>query len=212
MGRLVRLLVPAILFGCVALASSPALAEVCSTIADNTKRLDCYDKTFPPGPAADSQPVAPTAPTEPVFWYVTSDKSKMDDSQNVYVTLDAEDTIDGKYGSAIRPQLMLRCHENTTAVTIQFGDHFMSDIDGYGTVTYRIDAEPAHKTDMDASTDNSVLGLWNGGTAIPFIKSLFGAKSLVVRAMPFNESAFEATFNVTGAEQSVAKLRAACKW
>ena len=88
----------------------------------------------------------------------------------------------------------------------------MADIQGYGTITYRIDDQPARKKEFGESTNNEVLGLWNGGTAIPFIKSLFGAETLRVRAMPFNESALETTFSVAGLTEEIGPLRKACGW
>jgi len=151
-------------------------------------------------------------PPDLTFWQQSTEKSGMDDSQTVLLTLEADDTVTGRYGEAVRPELILRCVEKTTAVTLQFGDHFMASVDDYGVVTYRLDARPAQRKDFTESTDNTVLGLWSGGDAIPFIKSLFGAKSLLVRATPFSESPIEARFNIVGTMKAVADLRKACKW
>lgn len=179
--------------------------------------------TSAPAPSSQKAAEPPSSSIEPIpslveqakamsHWFVTTDRSAMDDSTTVYLVVHASETIPGKFADAQRPELDIRCLEHTTALTVQFGDHFMADIDSYGTVTYRIDQQKAQKRDFRASTDGSVLGLWDGGSSISFIKSLFGADALLLRAMPFDESAYEATFPITGLQQEIAPLRKACGW
>ena len=102
--------------------------------------------------------------------------------------------------------------ENTTTVLINFNNHFMSDHAGGGTVEFRRDDSPLYKSRMNESNDNSSLGLWNGGNAIPFIKGLLGTKQLIVRATPFSESAITLTFDVTGVDNAITELRETCSW
>jgi hypothetical protein len=69
-------------------------------------------------------------------------------------------------------------------------------------------SDAAAKTkSSDESNDNEALGLWSGGAAIPFIKELFGATTLLVRATPFNESAVTAELPIAGLEEAIKPLR-----
>lgn len=81
-----------------------------------------------------------------------------------------------------------------------------------GHVTYRLDDDKARNASMDASTDNEALGLWNGGRAIPVIKQMLGKSKMILRARPYGESAFTATFNIAGIEEAIAPLRQECHW
>jgi type VI secretion system protein VasI len=162
--------------------------------------------------SSSSVEAKPEPPIRPVFWYERSDTSQMDDSKTVWVSLQSEDTIEGRYGDTTRAELLIRCFEHKTALTLQLGDHFMADVEGYGTVTYRIDNRKAATRHFQESTDNSVLGLWDGGSSIPFIKSLFDAEKLVMRAIPFNESAIDVSFDIYGTKDAVKNVRKACGW
>jgi type VI secretion system protein VasI len=102
--------------------------------------------------------------------------------------------------------------ENTTAAMIVTSCHMASGFQGYGDVEYRIDDNPARTLSFEASTDNSALGLWSGGEAIPFIKALAGGKTLIMRFTPFNESPTTARFDISGLEAELEPLRAACGW
>ena len=158
----------------------------------------------PAEPFYDPKPISP--------WRVSTSTSKVDDSTSVYLTVQSDNLIDKRFGGSGRATFTIRCVENTTALTFEFAENFMADIQGYGDITYRIDKQKAKRRGFRESTDNMVLGLWNGGSAIPFVKSLFGAERLYVQAVPFNESPVEAEFQVRQLEDSIAPLRKACKW
>lgn len=145
-------------------------------------------------------------------WQVTEDKSQLDDSATVVLTLASDNTIQGQFGSPGPATLLLRCKENTTSVFLVLNDQFLSDIQGFGTVDYRIDSGKSGKVRMQSSTDNKALGLWSGGTAIPFATKLLKGAKIVLRATPFNESPQEVTFDLTGLPTAVEPLRKSCKW
>ena len=146
-------------------------------------------------------------------WQVSEETSSFDDSRSVYLRLNSSDTVTTRFGGGqTTPSLHLRCPEKTTSLFIVAGGQFLSDIQGYGEVDYRIDDQAAGRWSMDSSTDNQALGLWNGSTAIPQIKRLFGGDRLVVRLTPFNESPLEFAFPISGVETAVAPLRNACQW
>lgn len=166
--------------------------------------------------SSTTRSAAATPPPAPVFlkptWRSGSEKSKLDDSTNVWLTLESNDNVSGRFVASAPAELTIRCMENKTAVYFQFADHFLADIQGYGTITYRIDQKPARKQEFSESTDNQALGLWSGGASIPFAKSLFGGETMFVRAVPYNESPVDVEFNIKGLAEEIAPLRKACGW
>jgi type VI secretion system protein VasI len=77
---------------------------------------------------------------------------------------------------------------------------------------WRADQDKASAQTWDASDDKTAAGVWGGGRAIPFIKSLLGRKRLVMRVTPYEMGAREMEFNIAGLDQVVEPLRTACKW
>jgi len=131
----------------------------------------------------------------------------------VFLRLTSENPIAGRFGNAGNGLLLLRCMENTTAVVFRFNDQFMASIQSYGVIEYRIDKSPiVWRLYTQESTDNMALGLWRGRAAIPFIKSLLGHETLLVRATPFNESPVTLTYDISGIDNAIAPLRKTCRW
>lgn len=106
----------------------------------------------------------------------------------------------------------MACRENETNLWIRFGECFMSSIQGKGRVTYRLDSEQAATRNFRESNNNMALGLWSGGTAIPFIKNMIGHDQMIVRATPFSDSTVTGEYNIAGLEEAVKPLREACNW
>lgn len=198
-------LTAALVVGLTLTAASATESADCAKISDPDSRLNCYDRLF-----------RVTAPTpEPVSgvgeWSVSTQTSKIDDSKNVYVSLDAKETIRGRYGDKVRMSLTIACRENVTSRWFNFGGHHMSDYQ-HGTVTYRIDDKTAQRKRFRESTDNEALGLWNGGTSIPFLMSIMTGKNLLIRATPYGESPVESEFAIAGLDNALKSLREACRW
>jgi type VI secretion system protein VasI len=145
-------------------------------------------------------------------WAVEIEQSALDDSRRVILSLESNEPIRARHGQAQPATLFVRCEENTTSLFIHFAGHFMSDNRGGGRIDYRIDDRSPARVDARESNNNMALGLWRGGSAIPFLRDLFGGQSLYVRATPFNESRVEATFAITGLEDAIRPLREACNW
>ena len=139
-------------------------------------------------------------------------QSQFDDSARVILSVLSEQPIRGRFGSPAQATLMIRCEENTSSLFVHFNDLFMSDIQGYGRVDYRVDDGRPGNVSMTASDNHQALGLWRGGRSIPFIRSLFGGERLYLRATPFNENRVEMVFPIAGLEEAIAPLRAACNW
>lgn len=160
----------------------------------------------PPAAAA----TAPPPPPEPEkrTWEKIETASRMDGSPSVGLLLVSDDEISTGIGTMTRPYLYLRCRENVTSVHI--GANWF--LDDNVPVTFRLDKEKPVSQSWSASTDRKAAGLWDGSRAIPFIKSLLGRETLLVRVTPFREGPKEMAFNITGAEAAIEPLRKACRW
>lgn len=196
--------------------TGPAFAEpsvdafrACGKIEDSVKRLECFDRlTAAAAPVAE--PIIP--PENKGNWQVQSDVSKIDDTTNVFLALNSIEEIEGRFGRQGHMTLMIVCREKKTNLYITFAGHFMSSIQGAGTVTYRLDQESAKTASFSNSSDNQALGLWSGSSAVPFVKSMLGKQKLLVRAQPYSESAVTGEFKIAGVENAIEPLRKACGW
>lgn len=185
----------------------------CSAIENHIKRLECFDGVASAiQKEADRRAIDDLGASDLANWDSTITKSKVDDSTTVVLVSRAKSMIAGRYGRGVRPALVLRCLENTTSMYINFGGHFMADIQNYGRVTFRVDKRKAVVKSMVASTDSQALGFWYGNSSIPFIKTLFGGSTLLIQATPFNESAVTFEIDIRGVEDAIAPLRKACNW
>ena len=154
---------------------------------------------------------APQRPEIISKWVVRSSTSEIDDTTNVYISLESNEPIVGRYGKSGPMTIFIQCRENTTMLYVHFNGHFMSDYRN-GTITYRLDDRPAQNKAMQESNDNSALGLWKGGSSIPFIKQLFGHDTLLIRATPHSESSITGKFSIGGLKEKIEPLRKSCNW
>lgn len=205
-----RVLFLGIIF-CTAVDTSPALSsdegKTCAKENDAGERLLCYDGLF------RSEVKNETPTDDKGKWLSQSDTSKLTDSSDHYISLSSSDTIRARFGGGTKTaNLTIRCMENTSSAYFVFGDQFLSDIQGYGRITYRIDDKKAETKSFIASTDHKALGLWSGESAIPFIKKLSGAKQMIVRMTPYNESPLTVTFDLRGFDAAIKPVSEACKW
>lgn len=182
--------------------------EECAAMQDGGERLICYDAIF-----RVQTSVEPPRTQSSSKWTVETEKSKIDDSKSVFLLLESDDDVPSRYGRApSKASLVVRCMEGKTAITFQFADHFMAESGGYGDVTFRVDDKKAFTKGLRESTDHGALGLFSGPTSISLIKALFGGNRLIVRAMPFNESALTVSYSIANLESEIKPLREACKW
>lgn len=183
-------------------ASAVSAAEDCGVISDSQQRLACYDLKYKPA-ISDSKKSS---------WQIEESVSKLDDSKSVAMLVSSDEQIRKRFGGSDTADLFIRCHEGSTSLYFVFADHFLASVEGYGQVTYRLDNEKPKTVNLSESTDNKALGLWNGGSSIPFIKKMLGHNSMIVRLTPYNESPITATFQIAGIDDAVKGLRSTCKW
>lgn len=185
--------------------SAKADIDRCTEIENSLERLACYDDEAGFNPEVKEEVVGSGD------WLVRAETSKMDDSENVFLTLYSEEQTNCPYKSG-RHSIQIACRENETNLWVIFGQCFMSSIQGKGRVTYRLDSEKAATRNFRQSNDNMALGLWSGGTAIPFIKKMIGHDRMIIRATPFSDSTVTGEYNIAGLEEAVQPLRDACSW
>jgi type VI secretion system protein VasI len=191
----------------IAISARTSFAEddpkACAAVQGDAQRLECYDLIFRK---------SSTTRESTNEWVVTEEVSKIDDSRNVFLTLQSIEPIANQYGTPVRLELNITCRERKTDLYIFFGGYFMSSTLGGGVVTYRIDDRPAQKKPFAESNDHKALGLWSASEAIPFIKQMFAASKLLIRAVPYSQNAVTAEFRIAGLQEAIAPLAQACGW
>lgn len=184
-------------------AAWAAEAKDCAQLVDTALRLACYDEAHKP-PTAGSGKAGQ--------WRVTRQTSKIDDSPEVFVAVQARDLVPGKDGAPSAGILMISCREGATDVFFNFGETAMAKGKATSLVTTRIDKRRARKMRMTGSHDRKALGLWTSGRAVPFVKTMLDGSSLFVRAMPPEEEAVDMEFEIGGLDEAIKPLREACRW
>jgi type VI secretion system protein VasI len=197
---------------CAAFISSPVFADLgsdirkCAAEKNSIARLACYDKL---APQAEAQDPAKSL-SRSSKWMVRTETSRIDDSRNVFLMLEAEEPIHGWPSKTFTPQLQIRCKERKTEAYFVTG---MPPTVEYGidsaTITLRIDKQPAFKLAAGKSTDGEALFLPQATTQI---KRFMSGQTLLFQFIPFNSSSQMATFDVRGLAEALKPLRDACKW
>jgi type VI secretion system protein VasI len=178
----------------------------CAAKSNSLERLACFDdlaKTAGPIQEQQSETLG--------RWKVETNVSKFDDTKSVYLSLEANEKINGWLSKSYLPELNIRCRERKTEAYIDFG---MSPVVESGlydgaTLQFRLDKQPLFKAIASKSTDGNALFLRD---PMSFIKRLFKAEQLLVRFVPFNSSAQETSFSIAGLEKVIVPLTEACKW
>jgi type VI secretion system protein VasI len=175
----------------------------CAALEDEKLRLACYDEAHrAQGPGV----------RENGKWRVTRQVSKIDDSPEVFVAVEAIDPVPGPEGRTSTGILMISCREGNTDVFLNFGEQTMAQRAASAMVTTRVDNNRARRIAMRPSRDRKALGLWSGRRAIPFARDMLGASRLFVRALPPDEAAVDMEFEIAGLDAAIKPLRDACEW
>lgn len=143
-------------------------------------------------------------------WRAETSKSEFTDRMNAWAWVDAREAVRIKhYGDMVRPRLYIRCHDNTTALFVDFAGFITTR---EARVRYRIGNEQARTATWRMSTDYKMAGLWRGGQAIPFIKTLFGQDRFLIETVPHGEGPVTVEFDIGGIENAAATIRHHCGW
>ena len=179
----------------------------CAADANGVKRLECFD-----GLSKRLGLASPTTATSKVSkWSVRKDTSKIDDSTNVTISLEADSSVSGWPRKTFTPSIVLRCKEKKTEAYIVTGMAAQVEAGNYNgaTITLRFDKEPAKKYQTSESTDKEALFF---GQATSLIKAIMQHSTMLFEFVPFNSSPVMTTFDIQGLADAVKPLREACKW
>lgn len=146
MSSLRRLTIAAVVLGITSSFSANADVNTdvarCAAETNSVKRLECFDSLSNRLGVASPK----TSTTTVSKWRINKKTSRIDDSSNVTISLDADSSISGWPRKTNTPTLILRCKERKTEAYIVTG---MSPQVEYGTdgatVTLRFDKEKATK-------------------------------------------------------------------
>lgn len=155
-------------------------------------------------------PTPPPAPKDPPTWIVRTKTSPIDDSKNVYISLEANGSV-GDGFSKTTPELLLRCKENKTEAYIRTGmaARYESGNSGAATVLLRFDKEKAMEENFTRSTDDKALFFPD---PIHFITKMLENKKMLFQFTPAASSLATTTFNLSGLGEELGDLRRACHW
>jgi type VI secretion system protein VasI len=140
-------------------------------------------------------------------WRAQTEKSPVDDSTNVYLSLQSNDTIPGQFGGTVQPELYVRCKEHKTEIYVAWEVYLGIDSTD---VLHRLDDRPARTLDWGISTDHKATFYPGNDTA--FARELIKYERLLLRVTPYGESPVTATFTLSGLENAIEDLRDACGW
>ena len=151
----------------------------------------------------------PAAANEATAWKVERSRDKQRGTPIIVVSRQSDDTWEMADGSQVRGEIVLRCSENTTAAVF----FFRAAVDPFFTpIFYRIDDKPVAASTWLSGDDEGAVGLFSGASAIPFIKGLFGAKTLAIQAAPPDAPHTTFTFPLQGLDEAITPLRETCEW
>jgi type VI secretion system protein VasI len=169
-------------------------------------------KTGQASPKYGTSQSSPTPPPQP-DWRVRTEKSPLDDSTNVHVSIDAEKPVSGWLGVNVTPSLPIRCKENKTNAYIHLGMRPKTEYGGYEgeytSITLRFDEEKAYQEKLGLSTSGEAVFFPDH---IAIAKKMMKHKRLLIEFIPSNASPQITTFNLQGLPEKVVQLREACRW
>lgn len=175
----------------------------CAAKDSDAARLVCYD--------ALARSLGVDKPKSTVVhgsgkWKATINRSPIDDSENVYLSVEAEETVRSGYKTA-KPTLHVRCAEQKTNVFITW-DLYLG-LESTQMLT-RFDTAKAANNTWSISTNNTAVFV--RGSDIGFAKTMMNHEKLLAQITPYGESPVMATFRIAGLSEAVKPLRKACSW
>jgi len=139
-------------------------------------------------------------------WRVGSERSKIDDSTNVFMELSADQPFTNDFGQSVIPTLLIRCTENKTNIGVNW-DTFLN-LDTIP-VLHRMDSEKAKTTEWTISSNNLAAF---APSPISFIRDLMKHEKLLIQTIPHAANKVIAEFHVDGLKNAIKPLQDACSW
>lgn len=175
----------------------------CAALSADAERLICYDSITE---KLGVDQLYSTNTTEIGDWFISTDKSPIDDSVNVYLSIPSQEPVRSGYNT-VRPTLFIRCSENKTSIFINWGLYL--GLESTRMLT-RFDSNKATTKTWSISTDNKAVFVH--GSDIDFAKEMMNHNKLLTQITPYGESPVMATFTISGLSEAIKPLREACDW
>ena len=121
--------------------------------------------------------------------------------------LESSDGFPGLFGIKREATLIARCVKNKTEVFVHWPE-FIGLVEPKE-VKWRVDGQPVATEWWTPSLDGKAVA---APAAIGFLKRLAGGRELVFSVGSFNKLPQSLSFPISGAENAIKPLRAACKW
>ena len=144
-------------------------------------------------------------------WQTTQSTSPIDDSMTVHIIQEAVGPHKNRYGRTGHANLQILCENNRTGLALVLPELYTSDINGLGSVTFRVDKQQAFVASLIASNDHDSLALV-GNSAIRAIKKMLGGQKLLVQVIAVSEPSHLIEFNIQGIDEAIKPVQAACGW
>ena len=177
--------------------------SACSTIADEEQRLLCLDRI-----ATRIDPNSSTS-ADVLYsgqWQIHSEISPIDDSKNVYLSVDGDRELRGFIGNHI-PTLVIRCKEGNIDVFLDTG---MTEAGDRTYVLIRLDGEPSFTEKWENSTNNEAIFRYD--QPYRFAKLLTRYNRMLIQITPYNSNPTMSTFNLQGLDGVIDQVGNACHW
>lgn len=162
---------------------------ICAQLKTIPDRVTCYDKIAMKIGVHKTQTQHTKTENK---WVVKSEISKIDDSVNAYVYLDAENIVKSW---------------NKTSLYVDW-DMYLG-LDSLNVLT-RLGKTKATNKEWLISTD-SKASFYNGNV-IMYIKELMNHNSMLLQITPHGESPVSAEFDIRGLSVAIKAVRESCKW
>ncbi|HYN82159.1 MAG TPA: type VI secretion system-associated protein TagO [Gemmatimonadaceae bacterium] len=175
----------------------------CAAKKTGAERLICYDNIAKTLGVDKPQTVVTVGKGK---WIVRTDKSPINDTTNVYLSLSSEQSVRSGYDT-VTPTLIIRCAEGKTNAYITW-DLYLG-LESTSMLT-RLDKGPAVTKTWSISTDNKAVFV--SGSDMAFAKQLMSHQTLLAQITPYSQSPVMATFDIGGLSEAIKPLREACKW
>jgi type VI secretion system VasI family protein len=179
--------------------------EACQNLSVGAEREACFDKVEK---LASLRAQLDGTPVGGV-WHMSQWTDDFTDEKAVRVFVPSTKDVYVRASRLSRPQLYIQCLGNRTSLYFEFGTSVAARATQ---VRLRLDDDRAYFKPFDASSDYSALGLWTGKKAVPFVKSMFGAKRLLIGFTPIGENAVQMAFDISEIESAVQPVRRMCNW
>ena len=201
--RNIFVLFPIMFFSANTLAGEKGDIGKCAAKKASAERLICYDNIAKTLGVDKPQTVVTAGKGK---WIVRTDKSPINDTTNVYLSLSSEQSVHSGYDT-VTPTLFIRCAGGKTNAYITW-DLYLG-LESTSMLT-RLDKAPAVTKTWSISTDNKAVFV--SGSDVAFAKQLMAHQTLLAQITPYSQSPVMATFDIGGLSEAIKPLREACKW